>query len=343
MKKKKSKIVLVFDKSRDLISIYASAKETGMVLGVSPRAVSNCCDGVSIMCKDRYLRYLHPDVKISTYDCFETIDLIQYDELCGETRFYWYETESSRPGKRQKMTADQIKLLESNVKNKALARLHEFYPHNLVMLAQYGWFIDIYSNQYFRKKLEARSLDEGNIGGFNKVITKFYKTHVNDIIEAICDRHPRRRHFLSEQVMSSYNLGHYELAITGVLSQIDGICNDKFGGSFFIKKKNDNKEFIPVIAYDLLKVQNDFFKLFITPILHDCPIFVHYTKVDGYPSKLNRHRALHGMDISFGSEEAFYKSVSLLKYVSDMLHFSDICTKNGRYIERYMYSKSDWA
>lgn len=343
-KSKRTKIVLMFDRSRDLTSINASAKQTSIILGVTPQAVSNCCNGLSIMCKDHYLRYLHPDVKITAYDCFETIDLIQYDEQCGETRFYFnYHDTGSGLEKRQKMTANQIKSLESNVKNKALARLHEFYPHNLVVLAQYGWFIDIYSNQYFRKRLESTSLDERNIGGFNKVITKYYKTHINDIIEEICYRHPERRHYIAEQVMSSYNRGHYELAITGIMTQIDGICNEKFDERFFIKKRSENKKYIPVIANNLLRVQNDFFKIFITPILHDCPIFVHYSRIDMFPTKLNRHRALHGMDINFGSEETFYKIVSLLKYVSDMLHFSDICTKNGRYIERYMYSNSDWA
>lgn len=143
--------------------------------------------------------------------------------------------------------------------------------------------------------------------------------------------------------MSSYDHGHYELAIIGIFRAIDGICGDKLNEAFFIKKKSDNNEYIPVIADDLLQVQNDFLKIFITPILHDCPIFVHKSMVDKFPSKLNRHAAVHGRDSSYGTQENFLRSLSLLKYVSDMLYFSDICTKNGRYIERYMYPNKDWV
>ena len=205
-----------------------------------------------------------------------------------------------------------------------------------MVLAKYGWFIDIHSNQYLRKILK-KKLDEENIGVVNTAVTKHYKKYSNDIIEAVCDRHPQWRNFIAEQVMSSYSHGHYELAIIGLFRAIDGICGDKHNLSFFIKKEAGNKKYIPAVARKLIEVQNDFYKIFITPILDDCPIFVNESRLDLFPSKLNRHAAVHGRDIAYGTEENFLRSLSLLKYVSDMLYFSDICTKNGGYIERYMY------
>lgn len=184
-KSKRTKMVLVFDRSRDFVSIFASAKQTSIILGVTPQAVSNCCKGLSIMCKDYYLRYLHPDMEISSTNTFETIGLIQYDEFCGEKRFYFnYDKSGKRKSRtKQKMTADQMRSLETNVKNKALARLYKFYPDNLRVISQYGWFIDIYSNKYFRKMLKTK-LDGENIEAVNKAIAKHYKTHAKEIIEA---------------------------------------------------------------------------------------------------------------------------------------------------------------
>lgn len=143
--------------------------------------------------------------------------------------------------------------------------------------------------------------------------------------------------------MSSYKRGHYELAIIGILVQVDWICKDNLNKHFFLKRKNENKEYIPSIVNDLLDVQDDYFKVFITPILHDCPIFVHYSRLRTYPSDLNRHEIIHGTDIDFGNKVNFLKSLSLLKYVSDILYFSELCKKNRRPLEKYIYPKSDWV
>ena len=232
--------------------------------------------------------------------------------------------------------------MERTIKNKALARLNEFYPHNLRVIANNGWFMEMDSNRYFPEILET-NVDGESINALDIEIANYYETNLKEIIKELCERHPKRKNLISTQIMSSYKRGHYELAIIGILVQVDWICKDNLNKHFFLKRKNENKEYIPSIVNDLLDVQDDYFKVFITPILHDCPIFVHYSRLRTYPSDLNRHEIIHGTDIDFGNKVNFLKSLSLLKYVSDILYFSELCKKNRRPLEKYIYPKSDWV
>lgn len=332
----KNKPILIFDGHRDLISIVASVKEASRILRVTPRSVSNCCKGVSIMCKGHYLRFVNPDLGLSAQDYFETLDLAPYDDTCGETRYY-FTTKYDYAEVGKKIATDEMRLLERNQRNKILFQLNEYYANNLEVLAQYGWFLEMNPDVYSPKMFETKLYEEKNIKVICKTLMKYYQTHLERIIEEICDRHPQRSNYISVQIMSSYNQGHYELAITGLLTQVDGVCDDKLEQYFFIKKRQRDNKWIPEIVNDLTKIKNDFFKVFIAPILSDCPIYVKQSKIDEYPSKLNRHTVLHGKDTNYGSKENFLKSVSLLKYVSDILYFSDICIKYKKSFERYIY------
>ena len=338
-KSKRTNRVLVFNEWRSLTGLCRSAKTLAELLHVTPQAISKCCSGRSIMCKGVYLRYLHPDMEVNIDDWFEYLDLIQYDKMCGEEHFYF---KYSKSRKRDKLTANQIRSLESSIKNKALARLNEFYPHNLRVIANNGWFMEMDSNRYFPEILET-NVDGESINALDIEIANYYETNLKEIIKELCERHPKRKNLISTQIMSSYKRGHYELAIIGILVQVDWICKDNLNKHFFLKRKNENKEYIPSIVNDLLDVQDDYFKVFITPILHDCPIFVHYSRLRTYPSDLNRHEIIHGTDIDFGNKVNFLKSLSLLKYVSDILYFSELCKNNRRRLEKYIYPKSDWV
>lgn len=332
----KNKPVLMFDEHRDLISIVASIKEASRMLGVTPRSVSNSCKGVSIMCKGRYLRYLDSNTGLSATDYFENLDLTPYDEMHGEIRYYFTTKHDCSDG-RKKIATDELIMLEENQRNKIVYQLNEYYAHNSKVLAQYGWFIEMNPDAYSSEMLTQKLDEKKNIEAICKTVSDYYQTNLDKIIEEICDRHSQRNNLISVQIMNSYNQGDYELAIIGLLTQVDGICDDKLKQCFFIKNPKGNYKYLPRIVSDLMKIKNDFYKVFIAPILSDCPIFVSESKIDKYPSKLNRHRVLHGKDINYGSNENFLKTLSLLKYVSDILYFSDICIKCKKSFERYIY------
>ena len=332
----KNKPVLIFDEQRDLISIAASINELSRILGITPRSVSNCCKGISIKCKGYYLRYLDSNEGLFLTDYFEILDLAPYDEMHGETRYYFTTKHDCSDG-RKKIATDELRMLEENKRNKIVYQLNEYYAHNLKILAQYGWFIEMNPDAYSSKMFETKLDKEKNIEVICKTVSEYYQAHLNEIVEEICDRHPRRKNLISVQIMDSYNQGNYELAITGLLTQVDGICDEKLKQCFFIKNQKGDYKYLPRIVSDLMKIRNDFYKVFIAPILSDCPIFVSESKIDKYPSKLNRHRVLHGKDINYGSKENFLKTLSLLKYISDILYFSNICTKYKKSFERYIY------
>lgn len=331
----KNKPVLMFDEHRDLISIVASIKEASRMLGVTPRSVSNSCKGVSIMCKGRYLRYLDSNTGLSATDYFENLDLTPYDEMHGETRYYFTTKHDCSDG-RKKIAPDELIMLEENQRNKIVYQLNEYYAHNLKVLALYGWFIEMNPDAYSSEMLTQKLEEKKNIEAICKTVSDYYQTNLNKIIEEICDRHQEMSDFIKDSA-TLYELGYIRHAILGILSHVDGICNVKLDRHFFTKKDKGDNTYIPKITSDLLEVKNDFFQIYITPILSDCPIYAHQSQVDKYPSKLNRHIVVHSKDINYGSKENFLKSVSLLKYVSDILYFSDICIKYKKSFERYIY------
>lgn len=111
---KEPKPVLIFSSTRKLIAICTSANKTEDLIRLQPQSIANSCVGRSVMCGNFYVRYLHPNVEISLDDDLGTLDLIQYDKMCGIERFYYRKDVaqlSGRKGKR-KLTAKQIALLK---------------------------------------------------------------------------------------------------------------------------------------------------------------------------------------------------------------------------------------
>lgn len=55
---------------------------------------------------------------------------------------------------------------------------------------------------------------------------------VDDIFKELCDQVPSRAAVLQE-VLGAVKRSEYLLAIPVLFSQVDGVCHDVFGGSFF--------------------------------------------------------------------------------------------------------------
>lgn len=107
-------IVLIFSSTRHLIAIASSLNQAKSLVGKSnAQSILDCCRGRTVMSGNFYYRYLHPNVEISLEEDLGTLDLIQYDKMCGEDRYYYRKDVlkfSGRRGKR-KLTAKQIDML----------------------------------------------------------------------------------------------------------------------------------------------------------------------------------------------------------------------------------------
>lgn len=108
-------MVLIFSSTRQLIAVASSLNQAKSLVGsTSAQPISECCRGQIIMSGNFYYRYLHPNVEISLEDDLGKLDLIQYDKMCGEDRYYYRKDVlkfNGRTGK-QKLTAKQIALLK---------------------------------------------------------------------------------------------------------------------------------------------------------------------------------------------------------------------------------------
>ena len=188
-------------------------------------------------------------------------------------------------------------------------------PDNFLLIAQYGWFIDLECELNFPSKV-AYELQNDKLETANKLLVEYYRENINQIFERLINRHPNRKEILT-QILDGFKKGYHSLIIPTVLTQVDGICFDFTKRKFFIKDKNNN--YLPQVTGELEKSSGTFLKLFLTPLQNQTPIMAWEKDIPNFPCHLNRHEVLHGINFEYGTEINSLKVISLLKYISDLL------------------------
>lgn len=208
-----------------------------------------------------------------------------------------------------------------------LKEYSEKTPEYFLLIAQYGWFIDLESELNFPSKV-AYNIQKNKIDVANELLLDYYKTNIEEIFESLINRHHNRREIL-ESIKKSLEENNHILAIPAILTQVDGICFDFTKKKFFIKEKKDKKyKWLPEVTAELEKSAGNFVELFLSPLQNQTPIIAREEDIHKFPCKLNRHEILHGIRTDYGTEENSFKVVSLLKYVSDLLTDLDNKTLN---------------
>ena len=178
----------------------------------------------------------------------------------------------------------------------------ENIPRDLLLIAHYGWFIEI---------------DDMNLPNeANEILVNYYKSNLDRIFEELIDRHDNRKEIFI-QILNSFKSENYNVLIPCALSQVDGICFDFTKKKFFIKEKATN--FLPQVTSELEKSAGYFTDLYLTPIQNKTPIMAQEKDIIEFPCHLNRHEILHGISTDYGTEINSLKVISLLKYLSDLL------------------------
>lgn len=186
-------------------------------------------------------------------------------------------------------------------------------PEYFLLIAQYGWFIDLDSELNFASKIVDR-IQNAEIKKANELLVEYYKTNIDEIFKSLIKRHPNRKEIFEEILYSFKNDNHFTLIPT-VLTQVDGICFDFTKKKFFIK---DNK-YLPQVTSELEKVAGNFLVLYLSPLQNQTPIMVREQDIHKFNCHLNRHEILHGINTNYGIEINSLKVISLLKYISDLL------------------------
>ncbi len=186
-------------------------------------------------------------------------------------------------------------------------------PEYFLLIAQYGWFIDLDSELNFASEIAYR-IQNAEIEKANELLVEYYKTNIDEIFKSLIKRHPNRKEIFEEILYSFKNNNHFTLIPT-VLTQVDGICFDFTKKKFFIK---DNK-YLPQVTSELEKVAGNFLVLYLSPLQNQTPIMVREKDIHKFNCHLNRHEILHGINTNYGIEINSLKVISLLKYISDLL------------------------
>jgi hypothetical protein len=208
---------------------------------------------------------------------------------------------------------EQIKKISSL--SERIKEVIEKTPQALLLLAEYGWYID-YDSDFSLPVDLAELIENEQIEKLDEYLIAYYRDKFDTIIEELQHRHPKRKEIIS-QIASSYKNKNYFVVIPCILAQIDGVANDFTNKKFFLKDKNNN--YLPQVTAEITKISESTLESFLSPLTNQTPIIAHESNLNNFPVTLNRHTILHGIDIDYGNEKNCLKCISLLKYLSDIL------------------------
>ncbi|MDR2915755.1 MAG: hypothetical protein LBV74_13125 [Tannerella sp.] len=92
---KEPKTVLVFNGARVLVAIVRSLHSASLLSRGNLQAISFCCTGKYVSTGGFYFRHIHPDIEVEIGD-LDTLNLEEYDKMCGVRRRYHSVREMAR-------------------------------------------------------------------------------------------------------------------------------------------------------------------------------------------------------------------------------------------------------
>ncbi len=178
-------------------------------------------------------------------------------------------------------------------------------------LSKYGWYVDFDFLPASSIKL-TQKISEGRIDVVDRWFFSYFKPQKLDIIEQrLIKNYPNRKNIFKASFNHHRNFD-YISSITLLLTQIDGIFNDKTGMKYFTKDKDLGIDRFNLTKYGITE-------LLITPLKEFTSINASEKYIDNYPIRLNRHEILHGINTDFGTEINSLKIISLVNFMDEFL------------------------
>lgn len=212
-------------------------------------------------------------------------------------------------------TPFQKSLVQLNEFGKRIKENYDRMPHSLLLLAKYGWFLDLDTDPSFPNEL-GELIESNEIEKVNEYLMEYYSDNLEQIFDDLTVKFPERKEIFN-QIKIAHEEKLFFISIPTILSQIDGICFDCTTKKFFLKDKDNN--YLPEVTTELSNISNSILKIFLTPILNQTAINARKKDLYKYPIQFNRHEILHGVDKNYGTEMNSLKCISLLKYMHDLL------------------------
>ena len=184
----------------------------------------------------------------------------------------------------------------------------------VVKVARYGWYIDPEMPVCASTEL-ARALDAGEV----KEVTQYASQHVRDHLDRIearlSEHYPHRRLVLVD-AFDAHRKGKFTLSIPVLLSQADGIWNERFSTSLFRgPQRTDTSRNQRGGNQDL--VFWDGFNIFEESI----PMWMSEKERGPSFAQLNRHLVLHGESLDYGTEENSLRAISFVSWLCWILNW----------------------
>jgi hypothetical protein len=184
------------------------------------------------------------------------------------------------------------------------------------VLADHGWYADGDFGAGAAGDL-AQAFETGNQDWANAELVADYKKRLPEIKTALFERYPHREKILNA-AFAAHERGEYELSIPIFLIQADGICNDVTQRLMFVRDRKSGKPAVAQFAENF--VSDNFHYAVLAPLttVHSIASSEKDRSVDF--DGLNRHQVLHGESLSYNTELNSFKAISLLSYLSWVLH-----------------------
>lgn len=203
----------------------------------------------------------------------------------------------------------------------ALADLPERTRKELNGLAARGWYID----QEWPASAPAdliEAIEEGQAHEVDDALVGYFREQFSVIKERLIRQYPNRTPFLAK-AFSAHQRGDFELSIPVFLAQADGICKDRTNRSMFRRK--DKKPEMAAYVEAALGV-DEYRAALLSPLGGEHPISLSEAQRPAEFDGLNRHQVLHGESLTYHTEINSLKAVSLLGFLSWVLHMDDEAT-----------------
>ena len=183
----------------------------------------------------------------------------------------------------------------------------------ILILAEHGWYLDFKLPFSYLWTLQD-ALTSGYTSEVEEALIQHFEEQLSEIEDDILTRFPHRGHIIS-LAFKAHRQGEYFLSIPVLLIQVDGICKDVTGESFFMKQKGKPRTAVYAEQTDKTRFKN----ALLSPLANVTPICAsERERKDGF-ELLNRHTVLHGESLDYGSKVNGLRAISLINYVSQVL------------------------
>lgn len=193
----------------------------------------------------------------------------------------------------------------------------------VLFLAEHGWYItDAMSCKEIMDLNKRVKQDSGSV---DQILVDYYENNFVAIANYFQEKNPSRAPIIN-QAVEAHKAGMYYLSVLGFLAQADGFCFDEGVKLFYDKnKKGHIAEVAKLIRDKLLSNDPSETDPLLTPIaIENGLISYNKNERDKDWEHLNRHTAMHGESVTYGTYLNSLKAFSCMAfYAGYLLHYKE--------------------